>query len=50
VEYLDLVGPLTDPRAHGGQAADAFHLVIPSLPGYGFSGTPSFGRTGLSGW
>ena len=38
VEFLDLVGPLTDPARHGGAAADAFHLVIPSLPGYGFSG------------
>ncbi|MCO5991681.1 epoxide hydrolase [Actinoallomurus spadix] len=38
VEFLDLIGPLTDPVAHGGEAADAFHLVIPSLPGYGFSG------------
>ncbi|GAA3619457.1 epoxide hydrolase [Nonomuraea rosea] len=38
VEFLDLIGPLTDPVAHGGAAADAFHLVIPSLPGYGFSG------------
>jgi pimeloyl-ACP methyl ester carboxylesterase len=38
VEFLDLIGPLTDPVAHGGSAADAFHLVIPSLPGYGFSG------------
>jgi epoxide hydrolase len=38
LEYLDLAGPLTDPRGHGGQAADAFHLVIPSLPGFGFSG------------
>ena len=38
VEYLDLVGPLTDPRAHGGDAADAFHLVLPSIPGFGFSG------------
>ncbi|HYJ71530.1 MAG TPA: epoxide hydrolase, partial [Actinomycetota bacterium] len=37
VEFLDLVGPLTDPRAHGGDPADAFHLVAPSLPGYGFS-------------
>jgi pimeloyl-ACP methyl ester carboxylesterase len=37
VEFLDLVGPLTDPRAHGGDPADAFHLVVPSLPGYGFS-------------
>ncbi|MEV0297180.1 epoxide hydrolase family protein [Nocardia sp. NPDC050710] len=38
VEFLDLIGPLTDPRAHGGDAADAFHVVIPSLPGFGFSG------------
>lgn len=37
-EFLDLIGPLTDPRAHGGDPADAFHLVIPSLPGFGFSG------------
>ncbi|MFB7122056.1 epoxide hydrolase family protein [Kitasatospora sp. NPDC056273] len=39
-EFLDVIGPLTDPRAHGGDPADAFHLVIPSLPGYGFSGHP----------
>jgi len=38
VEYLDIIGPLTNPRAHGGDPADAFHLVIPSLPGFGFSG------------
>ena len=38
VEFLDVIGPLTDPRAHGGDPADAFDLVIPSLPGYGFSG------------
>jgi epoxide hydrolase len=38
VEYLDVVGPLTDPRGHGGDPADAFHLVIPSIPGIGFSG------------
>lgn len=37
-EFLDVVGPLTDPVAHGGDRGDAFHLVIPSLPGYGFSG------------
>lgn len=37
VEFLDLIGPLTDPEAHGGNAADAFDLVIPSLPGFGFS-------------
>ena len=40
VELLDAVGPLTDPTAHGGSADDAFHLVLPSLPGYGFSGQP----------
>ncbi|GAA3262545.1 epoxide hydrolase family protein [Nonomuraea helvata] len=38
VEYLDVIGPLSDPRAHGGDPADAFHLVIPSIPGFGFSG------------
>jgi epoxide hydrolase len=38
VEFLGVVGPLTDPREHGGDPADAFDLVIPSLPGYGFSG------------
>lgn len=37
VEFLDLIGPLTDPEAHGGRAEDAFDVVIPSLPGYGFS-------------
>jgi pimeloyl-ACP methyl ester carboxylesterase len=37
-EYLGLVGPLTDPGAHGGEADDAFHVVIPSIPGFGFSG------------
>jgi pimeloyl-ACP methyl ester carboxylesterase len=41
VEMLDAVGPLTDPTAHGGAATDAFHLVLPSLPGYGFSGEPA---------
>ncbi len=41
IELLDTVGPLTDPTAHGGQAEDAFHLVLPSLPGYGFSGGPA---------
>ncbi len=39
-ELIDCVGPLTDPTAHGGRAEDAFHLVLPSLPGYGFSGEP----------
>ncbi|GAA0610188.1 epoxide hydrolase [Kribbella sandramycini] len=43
VEFLDLIGPLTDPVAHGGDAADAFHVVIPSLPGFGFSGPVSEG-------
>jgi pimeloyl-ACP methyl ester carboxylesterase len=38
VEYLDLAGALSDPRGHGGDPADAFHLVIPSIPGFGFSG------------
>jgi pimeloyl-ACP methyl ester carboxylesterase len=41
VELLNVIEPLTDPIAHGGDAADAFHLVIPSLPGYGFSGRPT---------
>ena len=40
VELLEVVGPLTDPTAHGGRAEEAFHLVLPSLPGYGFSGEP----------
>jgi epoxide hydrolase len=38
VEFLDVIGPLTNPGAHGGDPADAFHLVIPSIPGYGLSG------------
>ncbi len=41
IELLDTVGPLTDPTAHGGDAEDAFDLVLPSLPGYGFSGEPT---------
>jgi pimeloyl-ACP methyl ester carboxylesterase len=41
VELLETVGPLTDPTAHGGTPQDAFHLVLPSLPGYGFSGEPA---------
>jgi epoxide hydrolase len=45
VEFLDVIGPLTDPRAHGGDPADAFHLVIPSIPGHGFSGP-----TRQAGW
>src|SRR3954467_3509163 len=40
IELLDAIGPLTDPTAHGGRAEDAFHLVLPSLPGYGFSAEP----------
>jgi pimeloyl-ACP methyl ester carboxylesterase len=45
VEQLKIVGPLTDPTAHGASASDAFHLVIPSMPGYGFSGKPA-----TTGW
>ena len=41
VEFLKVIGPLSDPTAHGGDAADAFHLVIPTIPGYGFSGKPT---------
>ena len=41
VELLDTIGPLTDPTAHGGSAEDAFHLVLPSIPGYGFSDEPT---------
>ena len=41
IELLETIGPLTDPAAHGGNAEDAFHLVLPSLPGYGFSGEPT---------
>jgi pimeloyl-ACP methyl ester carboxylesterase len=41
IELLEVVGPLTDPTAHGGRAEDAFDLVVPSLPGYGFSGEPA---------
>ena len=45
IEQLKIVGPLTDPTAHGASAADAFDLVIPSLPGHGFSGKPE-----ATGW
>jgi pimeloyl-ACP methyl ester carboxylesterase len=45
VEQLKIVGPLTDPTAYGGSAADAFHVVIPSMPGYGFSARPT-----AAGW
>ena len=41
IELLETVGPLTDPTAHGGSAEDAFHLVLPSIPGYGFSAQPT---------
>ena len=41
IEMLEVIGPLTDPTAHGGRAEDAFHLVIPSLPGFGFSDQPT---------
>jgi pimeloyl-ACP methyl ester carboxylesterase len=45
VEMLSVIGPLSDPTAHGGNAADAFDVVVPSIPGYGFSGRPS-----TTGW
>src|SRR5262249_54278350 len=41
IEQMKIIEPLTNPTAHGGSEADAFHLVIPSLPGYGFSGKPA---------
>jgi Epoxide hydrolase N terminus len=41
IELLETIGPLTDPVAHGGRAEDAFHLVLPSIPGYGFSAEPA---------
>src|SRR5207247_1259018 len=41
IEMLEVVGPLTDPTAHGGRADDAFDVVAPSLPGYGFSEVPT---------
>ncbi|WP_460850091.1 alpha/beta fold hydrolase, partial [Phytohabitans suffuscus] len=44
-EFVEVIGPLTDPVAHGGDAGDAFHVVIPSIPGYAFSGP-----TGQVGW
>lgn len=45
IEFMEVIGPLTDPVAHGGKAEDAFHVVVPSLPGYGFSGKPA-----TNGW
>jgi len=47
VELLDVLGPLSDPRAHGGDPADAFHVVAPSLPGYGWSDKPTRAGWGL---
>ena len=41
VEFQKVIGPLTDPAAHGGDAADAFHLVVPTLPGFGYSDKPT---------
>jgi pimeloyl-ACP methyl ester carboxylesterase len=41
LEFMKVIGPLTDPTAHGGTAGDAFHLVLPSIPGFGFSGKPT---------
>jgi Epoxide hydrolase N terminus len=41
IEFLKVIGPLTDPKAHGGRAEDAFHVVVPSMPGFGFSDKPS---------
>ena len=45
IEFMEVIGPLTDPVAHGGKAEDAFHVVVPSLPGYGFTGKPA-----ANGW
>ena len=45
IEFMKVIGPLTNPVAHGGKAEDAFHVVIPSIPGFGFSGKPS-----ATGW
>jgi pimeloyl-ACP methyl ester carboxylesterase len=45
IEILNVIGPLTDPEAYGGSANDAFHVVVPSIPGYGYSGRPS-----TTGW
>lgn len=45
LEFMKVIGPLTDPVAHGGDAADAFHVIAPALPGYGFSGKPT-----TTGW
>ena len=45
IEQLKIIDPLTNPTAHGGKASDAFHVVIPNMPGYGFSGKPT-----TTGW
>jgi pimeloyl-ACP methyl ester carboxylesterase len=45
VEQIKIIAPLTDPTAHGGEASDAFHVIVPSMPGYGFSGKPN-----TTGW
>src|SRR5688572_10642847 len=45
IEQMKIIDPLTNPTAHGGHASDAFHLVIPSIPGYGYSGKPA-----TTGW
>jgi pimeloyl-ACP methyl ester carboxylesterase len=45
IEQMKIIDPLTNPTAHGGNASDAFHVVIPSMPGYGFSGKPA-----ATGW
>jgi hypothetical protein len=48
IEQLKIIAPLTDPTSHGGNASDAFHLVIPSMPGYGFSGKTKHSGLGCS--
>ncbi|MDR9855403.1 epoxide hydrolase [Paenibacillus sp. VCA1] len=45
IEFINIIGPLTDPKAHGGRSEDAFHVVIPSIPGFGLSGP-----TTIPGW
>src|SRR5215203_2556677 len=50
IEQIKIIGPLTDPTAHGGSAEDAFHVVIPSMPGYGFSGKPTSTGWAPSAW
>jgi pimeloyl-ACP methyl ester carboxylesterase len=48
VEFLEVIGPLTDPVSHGGDSKDAFHLVIPSIPGFGFSDKPTTAGWGVA--